>query len=93
MTKKHDYALYSVARVDGEWKKLDHFPITIAFDYYPTDEEAMDDLRKTALNDLAHAIPFMPSDLMSQTYMVYDETAGKILSVFTLEARLKEEKI
>ena len=76
MTKKHDYALYNVARVDGEWKKLDHFPVTISFDYYESDEEAMDDLRKKALYNLfrefSERSPFLPLDLDSRTYMICD---------------------
>lgn len=98
MTKKHDYALYSVARVDGEWKRLDHFPITIAFDYYESEQEAIDELRKIATGDLFHEAGadghmFQPVDLNNKTYMICDETSDKILSVFTLEVRLKEERI
>ena len=89
-----DYALYSVARVDGGWKKLDHFPITIAFDYYESDEEAIKEFRKAALEHLCHdTYAYLPVDSSTFTYMIYDETSDKILSVFTLEVRLKEEKI
>lgn len=95
MTKKHDYSLYIAVPVGGKWKKLDQFPRSIAFDYYESEEEAIGDLRKTALNDLLHEIcgDGHPVDLDSRTYMVYDETSDKIVSVFTLEVRLKEEKL
>ena len=96
MTKKHTYALYTVVPIGGEWKRLEHFMRAIVFDYYESNEEAIDDLRKQATYNLFHEIcgeghPFLPVDFRSQSYMIYDETSDKIVSVFTLEVRLKEE--
>lgn len=94
MAGKRYYSLLVVVPIGGEWRRLKGFSRPIVSSFYPSDEEAIKELRKAALEHLCHdTYAYLPVDFSTYTYMIYDETRDKILSVFTLEVRLKEERI
>lgn len=94
MTKKHAYTLYSTARNRRQWSRFD----VEATGLYRCDAEAVDNFRMAAFSILYQDVRFYVFPLTShsiyrQTYQIYDETDERVVSVFTLNAELKEEKL